>query len=105
MLWLPIITLFIFSILVFLSKKQQSIALREFLHAPGLYCLDFLKTKGLPLQYTYQHLRTWAYLFFSIQHEMDVIKFRNNIMVCGCTTKLTLIYGVIKLNYRIRLEY
>ena len=26
-------------------------------------------------------------------------------MVCGCTTKRTLVYGVIKLNSGIRLEY
>ena len=37
--------------------------------------------------------------------EMDVIKFKDNTMVCGCTTEITSIYGVIKLNYRIRLEY
>ena len=35
--------------------------------------------------------------------EMDVIKFRDNTM--PCTTKRTLIYGVIKLNSGIRLEY
>ena len=37
--------------------------------------------------------------------EMDVIKFRDNTMVCGCITKITLIYGVVKLNFGIRLEY
>ena len=37
--------------------------------------------------------------------EMDVIKFRNNTMVCGCTRKITLIYGVIKLNFGITLKY
>ena len=37
--------------------------------------------------------------------KMDVMKFRDNTMVCGCTTKITLIHGVIKLNYGIRLEY
>ena len=26
-------------------------------------------------------------------------------MVCGCTTKITLTYGVVKLNFVIRLEY
>ena len=36
---------------------------------------------------------------------MDVINFRDNTMVCGCTTKITLIYGVIELNYGIWLEY
>ena len=36
---------------------------------------------------------------------MDVIKFKDNTMICGCTTKITLIHGVIKLNYRIRLEH
>ena len=36
---------------------------------------------------------------------MNVIKFRDNTMVCGCTTKITLIYGVVKLNFGIRLEY
>ena len=37
--------------------------------------------------------------------EMDVIKFRDNTMVCGCITTITLIYGVVKLNFGIRLEY
>ena len=37
--------------------------------------------------------------------EMDVMKLRDNTMVCGCTTKITLIHGVIKLSYGIRLEY
>ena len=37
--------------------------------------------------------------------EMDVINFRDNTMVCGCTTRITLIYGVIELNYGIWLEY
>ena len=37
--------------------------------------------------------------------ETDVIKFRNNTIVCGCTTKITLIYGMIKLNFGITLEY
>ena len=37
--------------------------------------------------------------------EMDVIKFKDNTMVCGCTKEIISIYGVIKLNYRIRLEY
>ena len=37
--------------------------------------------------------------------KMDVMKFRVNTIVCGCTTKMTLIHGVIKLNYGIRLEY
>ena len=36
---------------------------------------------------------------------MDVIKFSDNTMVCGCITKITLIYGVVKLNFGIRLEY
>ena len=37
--------------------------------------------------------------------EMDVIKFRDNTMVCDCITTITLIYGVVKLNFGIRLEY
>ena len=37
--------------------------------------------------------------------EMDVIKFKDNTMVCVCTKEIISIYGVIKLNYRIRLEY
>ena len=37
--------------------------------------------------------------------EMDVIKFRDNTMVCVCVTKINLIYGVVKLNFGIRLEY
>ena len=37
--------------------------------------------------------------------EMDVIKFRDNAMVCRCITKITLIFGVVKLNCGIRLEY
>ena len=37
--------------------------------------------------------------------ETDVVKFRNNSMVWGCTTKITSIYGMIKLNFGIRLEY
>ena len=37
--------------------------------------------------------------------DMDVIKFRDNTMVCGCITTKTLIYGVVKLNLGIRLEY
>ena len=36
---------------------------------------------------------------------MDVIKFRDNTMVCGCMRTITLIYGVVKLNFGIRLEY
>ena len=36
---------------------------------------------------------------------MDVIKFRDDTMVCGGTTKGTLIYCVIKLDSGIRLEY
>ena len=36
--------------------------------------------------------------------EMDIIKFRDNAMVCGCTTKIPLIYGVIKLSYGIRMK-
>ena len=41
MLRLPIMTLFIFSIIVFLSKERQSVAVREFSHAPKI---DFLGT-------------------------------------------------------------
>ena len=41
MLRLPIMTLFIFSILVFLSTERQSVALWEFSHAPKI---DFLGT-------------------------------------------------------------
>ena len=37
--------------------------------------------------------------------EMVVIKFRDNTMVCGCIRTITLIYGVVKLNFGIRLEY
>ena len=37
--------------------------------------------------------------------EMDMIKFRDNTMVYGCITTITLIYGVVKLNFGIRLEY
>ena len=37
--------------------------------------------------------------------EMDVIKFRDNTMICVCITKITLIYGVVKLHFGIRLEY
>ena len=37
--------------------------------------------------------------------KMDVMKFRVNTIVCGCTTKITLIDGVIKINYGIRLGY
>ena len=45
-------------------------------------------------------------VFFSwLVTEMDVIKFRNNTMVCGCNTKIILIYGVIKLNFGVTLEY
>ena len=36
---------------------------------------------------------------------MDETKFRNNTMACGCTTKIILIDGVIKLNFGIRMEY
>ena len=36
---------------------------------------------------------------------MDVMKFRDDTMVCVGTTKRTLIYGVIKLNSGIRLQY
>ena len=36
---------------------------------------------------------------------MDVIKFRDNAMVCRCITKITLIFDVVKLNCGIRLEY
>ena len=36
---------------------------------------------------------------------MYVMKFKNNTIICGCTKKITLIYGVIKLNYGIKLEY
>ena len=42
---------------------------------------------------------------YYINIEMDVIKFSDNTMVCGCITKITLIYGVVKLNFGIRLEY
>ena len=37
--------------------------------------------------------------------EMDLIKFRDNTMVCGCITTITLNYGVVNLNFGIRLEY
>ena len=37
--------------------------------------------------------------------EIEMMKFRDNTMVCGCTTKIILIHDVIKLNYGIRLEY
>ena len=37
--------------------------------------------------------------------EMDVIKFRDNTMVCGCIATITLNYGVVKLNFGIRLKY
>ena len=40
-----------------------------------------------------------------IPDEMDVIKFRDNTMVFGYITTITLIYGVVKLNFGIRLEY
>ena len=40
-----------------------------------------------------------------IPDEMDVIKFRGNTMVFGYITTITLIYGVVKLNFGIRLEY
>ena len=42
---------------------------------------------------------------YRLNTEMDVIKFRDNIIVCGSAPKITLIYGVIKLNFEIRLEY
>ena len=63
MLKLPIMTLFIFSILVFLSTESQSVALWEFSHAQKIYIFgtllsEFLKIGGLPLQYMYQHLKT-----------------------------------------------
>ena len=34
-----------------------------------------------------------------------MMKFRDNTIVCGCTTKITLIHGVIKLNHGIKLDY
>ena len=37
--------------------------------------------------------------------EIDVKKFKDNTMFCGCITTITLIYGVVKLNVGIRLEY
>ena len=40
-----------------------------------------------------------------IPDEMDVIKFRDNTMVFGYITTITLIYSVVKLNFGIRLEY
>ena len=43
--------------------------------------------------------------FYETLTEMHLMKFRDNTTVCGCTTKITLIHGVIKLNYGIRLEY
>ena len=48
------------------------------------------------------------FIFQVLKVEMDVMKFKDNTMVCGCTTKITLIHGLIKLNYKldgIRLEY
>ena len=36
---------------------------------------------------------------------MDVIKFSDNTMVCGYITIITLIYGAVKINFGIRLEY
>ena len=36
---------------------------------------------------------------------MDIIKLWDNTVVCGCITTITLIYGVVKLNFGIRLEY
>ena len=36
--------------------------------------------------------------------EMNVKKFRYNTMLCGCITTITLIYGVVKLCFGIRLE-
>ena len=37
--------------------------------------------------------------------EMDMIKFRDNTMVYGCITTITLIDRVVKLSFVIRLEY
>ena len=57
------------------------------------------------------YLPTRIYLLKNNNSEMDVMKFRDNTkvcgctIVCGCTTKITLIHGVMKLNYGIRLEY
>ena len=36
---------------------------------------------------------------------MDVLKFRDTTMVCGCITIITLIYGVVKLNFGMSLKY
>ena len=36
---------------------------------------------------------------------MDIIKLWDNTVVCGCITTITLIYGVVKLNFGIRGEY
>ena len=40
-----------------------------------------------------------------IPDEMNVIKFRDNTIVFGYITTIALIYGVVKLNFGIRLEY
>ena len=36
---------------------------------------------------------------------MNVIKLRDNTMVCGCILTIILIYGVVKLNFGITWEY
>ena len=47
MLSLPIITLFVFPVLVFLITEKQSVALREFLHAPKRIFLGTLLSRFL----------------------------------------------------------